>query len=42
MTVGLSAANQSTASDLLILAQHVYNDYPESRNHDTHQQRSRN
>lgn len=26
---GISAANQSTANDLLILAQHVYNDYPE-------------
>jgi D-alanyl-D-alanine carboxypeptidase len=25
---GISAANESSASDLLILAQHVYNDYP--------------
>jgi D-alanyl-D-alanine carboxypeptidase len=25
---GISAANESTANDLLILAQHVYNDYP--------------
>ena len=25
---GISAANESTASDLLILAQHVYNNYP--------------
>jgi D-alanyl-D-alanine carboxypeptidase len=25
---GISAANESTASDLLLLAQHVYNDYP--------------
>ncbi len=26
---GLSAANQSTAGDLLLLAQHIYRDYPE-------------
>ncbi len=26
---GISAANESTANDLLILAQHVYADYPE-------------
>lgn len=25
---GISAANESTANDMLILAQHVYNDYP--------------
>jgi D-alanyl-D-alanine carboxypeptidase len=28
-TSGISAANESTANDLMILAQHVYNNYPQ-------------
>jgi D-alanyl-D-alanine carboxypeptidase len=28
-TSGISAANESSASDLLVLAQHIYNNYPQ-------------